>query len=62
MENIHKYKFAGIDTSHFRKPKEGDFKSINGTLYVYLPCFSAGGKLRLFLVRELVKEIIQAAR
>jgi hypothetical protein len=57
MDNIHKDKFSGVDTSHFRRPKEGDTKLINDMTYVYL---LLSGKLRLVPVREIAREIVQA--
>lgn len=56
MDSIHKDKFAGVDTSHFRQPKEGDTKVVNGTIYVYLLLM---GKLRLVPVRDVVREIVR---
>jgi hypothetical protein len=57
MDNIHKDKFAGVDTSHFRIPKEGDTKIINDMVYVYL---LLSGKLQLVPVRDVVKDIVRS--
>jgi hypothetical protein len=59
MDNIHKDKFAGVDTSHLHRPVEGERKVINGTVYVYL---ENDGKLKLFPVRDMVREVIYAVR
>lgn len=59
MDSIHKYKFAGVDTSHLRRPVEGERKIINGTVYVYL---EYDGKLKLFPVADMVREVIHAVR
>jgi hypothetical protein len=59
MDNIHRDKFRGVDTSHFRKPKEGDTKIINDMVYVYL---LLTGRLRLVPVQDVVREVIRAVR
>lgn len=33
--SLHKYRVQGVDTSSFKRPKEGDRKIISGVTYVW---------------------------
>lgn len=33
VKTLHKYKFAGVDTSHFTRPFQGKIKKIGGVVY-----------------------------
>lgn len=35
MTGVHHYTFAGVDTSHFVKHKDGDEKKVQGVVYVW---------------------------